>query len=65
MTTEKKSVSFQLLDTDRKKLEAVRAQLALSASETARRALRIGLIRLEKLKIPGSSAREQAVRNAE
>jgi hypothetical protein len=51
---EHKNLNFYVEESDRRKLEAICERLGLSRSEISRRALRLGLDRLQRATLPGS-----------
>ena len=58
MNQEKKTVNFMVCDVDSRKLDAICLRLDLSKSEVARRALRLGLAKLQRVTLPGSAPEE-------
>ena len=54
------NINFVADKGDRERLERVSRRLALSKSEVARRSLRLGLDRFEKISLPGSSESDHA-----
>jgi hypothetical protein len=48
------AVNFKVQREDRERLDSISERLSLPRSEVARRALRLGLAKFEKLSIPGS-----------
>jgi hypothetical protein len=60
METQKRArehLSVEIQPTDRKRLEEVAEKLGLNMSEIVRRAMRIGLARFEKIRLPGGEIR--------
>jgi hypothetical protein len=55
-TRVREHLSVEIEATDRKRLETVAERLSLTKSEIVRRALRLGLMRFEKVRLPGGEA---------
>jgi hypothetical protein len=62
MKDTKSLITFAADRPDIEKLKTVTLKLGFTKSETARRALRVGLLQLEKLELPGSPSREVEAR---